>query len=80
MITGDNQCTAEAFARRLNIDEVVVVVLPDAKVATLRQLKARGRVAFMRDGINETRRRPKRTPGWASAPARAWPARQRTWC
>ena len=54
MITGDNQRTAEAIARRLGIDEVVAEVLPDGKVDAVRNLKiAHGRLAFVGDGIND---------------------------
>jgi heavy metal translocating P-type ATPase len=54
MITGDNQRTAEAIARRLGIDEVVAEVLPDGKVAAVRTLKqTHGRLAFVGDGIND---------------------------
>ncbi|MEM9442993.1 MAG: copper-translocating P-type ATPase, partial [Pseudomonadota bacterium] len=54
MITGDNQRTADAIARRLGIDEVVAEVLPEGKVEAIRALKARhGRLAFVGDGIND---------------------------
>lgn len=54
MITGDNQRTADAIARQLNIDEVVAEVLPDGKVEAIRHLKEQhGRVAFVGDGIND---------------------------
>lgn len=54
MITGDNQRTADAIARRLGIDEVVAEVLPDGKVNALKALQAAGRkVAFVGDGIND---------------------------
>ncbi len=54
MITGDNQRTADAIARRLGIDEVVAEVLPEGKVTAVRDLKSRhGRLAFVGDGIND---------------------------
>ena len=54
MITGDNRATAQAVAHRLKIDEVLAEVLPDGKVAALRQLRDAGRkVAFVGDGIND---------------------------
>jgi P-type E1-E2 ATPase len=54
MITGDNARTAQAVARRLGIDEVVAEVLPDGKVAAIKQLRKGNRtVAFVGDGIND---------------------------
>ena len=54
MITGDNQRTADAIARRLGIDEVVAEVMPDGKVNAVRDLKSRhGRLAFVGDGMND---------------------------
>ena len=54
MVTGDNRRTADAIARRLDIEEVVAEVLPDGKVEAVRDLKtAHGRLAFVGDGIND---------------------------
>jgi len=53
MISGDNQRTAEAIARRIGIDEVHAEVLPDGKVAVVEALRRDGKVAFVGDGIND---------------------------
>lgn len=54
MVTGDSRRTADAVARRLGIDEVIAEVLPDGKLAAVRQLRHDDRkVAFVGDGIND---------------------------
>ncbi|MFT5540563.1 MAG: Cu+-exporting ATPase [Alphaproteobacteria bacterium] len=54
MLTGDNRLTAMAVAEKLGITDVRADVLPDAKGAIIRMLKAEGRtVAMAGDGIND---------------------------
>jgi heavy metal translocating P-type ATPase len=54
MVTGDSRRTADTIARKLGIDHVVAEVMPDGKVAAVRQLKVEhGAVAFVGDGIND---------------------------
>ena len=53
MLTGDARATAEAVARRLNIDQVEASLLPHQKAEAIRRLQAQGKVAMAGDGIND---------------------------
>ena len=54
MLTGDNKTTAEAVAKKLDIDEVIPDVLPDQKADVIKRLQKEGRVVAMAgDGIND---------------------------
>lgn len=54
MLTGDNQSTAQAVARKLGIDEVEAQVLPDHKNEVIRRLQLEGHtVAMAGDGVND---------------------------
>lgn len=53
MLTGDNEKTAAAMARKAGVDHVIAGVLPDRKEAVIRKLQAYGKVAMVGDGIND---------------------------
>ena len=54
MLTGDNQTTANAVARRLGITDVEAEVLPDQKSAVVTKLQKAGRIVAMAgDGVND---------------------------
>ena len=56
MLTGDNQYTAQVFAKKLGIDRFYSELLPEDKVKHIEQLIAEnkgGKVAFVGDGIND---------------------------
>ena len=54
LLTGDNRPVAEAIARDLGIKEVEANLLPEQKVARVRELVAAGRtVAMVGDGVND---------------------------
>ncbi|WOV87183.1 cation-translocating P-type ATPase [Sporosarcina oncorhynchi] len=54
MLTGDNRHTAELVGAQLGLDQVYAELLPEEKVAMIKQLKAAGhRVAMAGDGIND---------------------------
>ena len=53
MLTGDNVRTARAIGKQAGVDEVIAGVLPDGKEAVIRQLREKGKVAMVGDGIND---------------------------
>ena len=53
MLTGDNERTANAIAQKVGVDEVIAGVLPDGKESVISDLKKRGRVIMVGDGIND---------------------------
>lgn len=53
MLTGDNERTANAIGARVGVDEVIAGVLPDGKESVIRNLKQKGKVIMVGDGIND---------------------------
>lgn len=53
MISGDNKRNAERVAYELGIDSVIAEVLPDQKAAVVAELRKKGVVAMVGDGVND---------------------------
>lgn len=54
MLTGDNEITAKAVAKKVGIDRVIANVLPGEKARVIKDLQGEGKVvAMVGDGIND---------------------------
>lgn len=53
MLTGDNERTAKAIGKRVEIDEIISDVLPSGKEDVLRKLGNEGKTVMVGDGIND---------------------------
>ncbi len=53
MLTGDNEKTANAIGKLAGVDEIISGVMPDGKEKVIRQLRDKGKVIMVGDGIND---------------------------
>ena len=53
MLTGDNERTAKAIGVKAGVNEVIAGVLPDGKESVIRELKKKGTVIMVGDGVND---------------------------
>jgi Cd2+/Zn2+-exporting ATPase len=54
MLTGDNQATAQAIARKIGVDDFRAELLPEDKVKAVKELQQKyGKIAMVGDGIND---------------------------
>ena len=53
MLSGDNELTAQAVAKKLGIDKVYANVLPEQKANVIKELQKNAVVAMAGDGIND---------------------------
>lgn len=53
MLTGDNERTARGIGDQAGVDEVIAGVLPGGKESVIRELKQKGKVVMVGDGIND---------------------------
>lgn len=54
MLTGDHEATARTVAARIGVDESYAELMPEQKVAKVRELELQhGRVAMVGDGVND---------------------------
>ena len=53
MLTGDNEKTAAAIGSEAGVNEVIAGVMPDGKESVIKELKSKGKVVMIGDGIND---------------------------
>jgi Cu2+-exporting ATPase len=53
MLTGDNEITAQSIAKKVGISSFKAKAMPEDKVKYLNELKKKGKVAMVGDGVND---------------------------
>jgi cation transport ATPase len=81
LLTGDTKAVAGAVARSLGIGEIEADLLPEDKLARIKELVARGRVvAMLGAGINDARHSPRPPSASPWDQESMWHARARISC
>lgn len=53
MLTGDNEKTANAIGKQVEVNEVIAEVMPEGKANEIQRLKQQGKVIMVGDGLND---------------------------
>ena len=81
LLTGDSELSAQAIGAKVGVDEVIARVLPEGKVAVVRDFQQKKATCSWWVTVSTTVRPwPRRTWAAPSGTDRTSPSRRRTWC